>query len=35
MSQWKIVEGSGRNGIITTYLVYVDLKIDVWSFRIG
>jgi len=32
-SQGKKIEGSGRNNII--YIIHVDLKVDIWSFRVG
>ena len=30
MSQWKIVEGSRRNNIITICLIHVNLKDNIW-----
>jgi len=35
VSQWKIVEDSGRNDINITCYTHVDLKKDTWSFRVG
>jgi len=35
MAQWKVVKGSERSDVITTYIIHVDLKVNTWSFRVG
>ena len=35
ISQWKTVEDSRSNDIITICLTYVDLKVNTWSFIVG
>ena len=35
MAQWKMVERSRKNNIITMCYIHVDLKKKIWSFRVG
>ena len=35
VTQWKAIEGSERNDIIQVCYAYVELKADIWLFRVG